>query len=51
MDEIVNENALSALPWTSAQGRSFLITGATGLIGSGIVDVLMNNGKRTLQFI
>ena len=43
MDEIVNENALSALPWTSAQGRSFLITGATGLIGSGIVDVLMNS--------
>ena len=36
------------LPWEKLNGKSFLITGASGLIGSFLTDVLMyrniNNG-------
>lgn len=34
------------LPWSNLSGKNILITGATGLIGSSLVDVLMNhNGQ------
>ena len=31
------------LPWEKLQGKSILISGATGLVGSFLVDVLMIN--------
>ena len=33
------------LPWEKFQGRSILITGATGLIGSFLIDVLMYRNR------
>ena len=44
-DDIRSVSALD-LPWTALGGCNILITGATGLIGSCMVDVLMNNPKR-----
>ena len=32
------------LPWEALNGRSLLISGATGLIGSCLVDALMTRG-------
>ena len=32
------------LPWEKVQGKSVLLSGATGLVGSFLVDVLMSNG-------
>lgn len=32
------------LPWEQLQGRSILISGATGMIGSFLIDVLMEKG-------
>lgn len=43
--EDVRAVAESKLPWEMLQGRSVLITGATGLIGSFLVDVLMFRNK------
>lgn len=38
------KNAASAnLPWEKLSGKNILVTGATGLIGSCVVDVLMNH--------
>ena len=34
------------LPWEKLSGANILITGATGLIGSTLVDVLMSNPRR-----
>ena len=34
------------LPWGKLSGSNILITGATGLIGSTLVDVLMSNPRR-----
>ena len=34
------------LPWGKLSGTNILITGATGLIGSTLVDVLMSNPRR-----
>ncbi len=34
------------LPWEKLSGRNILITGATGLIGSTLVEVLMSNPRR-----
>lgn len=34
------------LPWDKLSGTNILITGATGLIGSCVVDVLMRNPKK-----
>ena len=31
------------VPWEKLQDKSFLITGASGLIGSFLIDVLMYN--------
>ena len=49
MDEVrsyqndVNEiSTLRNLPWNKFSGKNILVTGATGLIGSCIVDILMN---------
>ena len=43
-DDIRSVSALD-LPRTALGGCNILITGATGLIGSCMVDVLMNNPK------
>ena len=40
--EIFNEK----LPWEKLSGTNILITGATGLIGSTLVEVLMSNPHR-----
>lgn len=37
LDDVLSEN----LPWEKLKGKKVLVTGATGLIGSCIVDVLM----------
>ena len=36
------------LPWDKLQGKSILVSGATGLIGSFLVDVLMQKNKTGL---
>ena len=43
MAEIAN------LPWEKLSGCNILVTGATGLIGSCLVDMLMNNPHRDYQ--
>lgn len=37
------------LPWEKLQGRSVLISGATGLVGSFLVDVLMERNEKGLD--
>lgn len=37
------------LPWEKLSGCNILVTGATGLIGSSFVDVLMNNPNKDYQ--
>ena len=37
----IERTAVLALPWEKLQGKSILITGASGLIGTFLVDVLM----------
>ena len=37
------------LPWEKLSGCNILVTGATGLIGSSFVDVLMNNSNKDYQ--
>lgn len=39
----------SNLPWEILDGSSILITGATGLIGSCLVDILMNHPRRNYR--
>ena len=34
------------LPWEKLSGANILITGATGLLGSTLVEVLMSNPRR-----
>ena len=36
------------LPWEKLHGKSILVSGATGLIGSFLVDVLMQKNKTGL---
>ena len=36
------------LPWDKLQGKSVLISGATGLVGSFLVDVLMKKNEDEL---
>lgn len=42
IDDIRNAASMD-LPWEKLSGKNILVTGATGLIGSCIVDVLMNH--------
>ncbi len=44
--EHVQEAASLSLPWEKLSGASILITGATGLVGSCLVDVLMAHAQR-----
>ena len=37
------------LPWNKLQGKSILISGATGLVGSFLVDVLMMRNEKDLN--
>ena len=39
------------LPWEKLKDRSLLITGATGLVGSALVDLLMLKNKEGLNCI
>lgn len=41
--EDVKDAANVSLPWNKLSGKNILITGATGLIGSCVIDVLMNH--------
>ena len=49
--EDVKRTAQLALPWEKLQDSSILITGAAGMIGSFLIDVLMekNNGSESLH--
>lgn len=47
--EDINYVATLALPWEKLQNKAILITGATGLIGSFLVDVLMHKNKTGLN--
>ena len=42
----INHIFYESLPWEKLSGTNILITGATGLIGSTLVDVLMSNPRR-----
>ena len=42
IDDIKNAASVD-LPWEKLSGKNILVTGATGLIGSCVVDVLMNH--------
>ena len=42
LQEIFNEN----IPWEKLSGTNILVTGATGLIGSTLVEILMSNPHR-----
>lgn len=42
IDDIKAASA-APLPWSKLSGKNILVTGATGLIGSCVVDVLMNH--------
>lgn len=44
----VNYVAGLSLPWDKLQGKSVLISGATGLVGSFLVDVIMQKNKEGL---
>lgn len=48
IEDIMRVSALN-LPWEKLQGSSVLVSGATGLIGSFIVDVLMNKNREGLR--
>lgn len=39
----VKKAASSQLPWEKLRGKNVLVTGATGMIGSSLVDVLMSH--------
>lgn len=41
--------ATKQLPWHKLEGTNILITGATGLIGSCIVDILMNHPNKNFN--
>lgn len=44
----IQKAASAELPWTKLHGKNVLITGATGLIGSTIVEILMS--RPTIDF-
>lgn len=47
-DDILKVSSLD-LPWKDLDGSNILITGATGLIGSCLVDVLMSHPKKNFN--
>ena len=47
--EDLNKVAKLDLPWTRLSGKSILISGATGLVGSFLVDVLMTKNMQGLD--
>ncbi|MCR5402560.1 MAG: NAD-dependent epimerase/dehydratase family protein [Butyrivibrio sp.] len=47
--EDVNYVSSLNLPWKMLAGKSVLISGATGLIGSFLIDVLMNRNRKGLN--
>ena len=42
--EDINQASLLDIPWDILSGKNILVTGATGLIGSVIVEILLNRG-------
>ena len=42
----LEEAAQAALPWEKLSGCNILVTGATGLIGGCLVDILMHRQHR-----
>ena len=44
-EDIRRAARVSFLPWESLQGESALITGATGLIGTCLIDILMERSR------
>ena len=48
LDDINRVGCLS-LPWEKLQGKSILLSGATGLLGSFLVDVLMKKNEEGLD--
>lgn len=44
--EMVEKEALSELDWELLEGKTFLITGASGLIGLYLTDVIMKHNAR-----
>ena len=42
LDEVREVAKLNNLSWNKLSGSTILVTGATGLIGSCLVDILMN---------
>ena len=44
-EDIRRAARVSFLPWESLQGESVLITGATGLIGTCLIDILMERSR------
>ena len=44
----VNMVAMLDLPWDKLQGKSVLISGATGLVGSFLVDVMMKKNEEEI---
>lgn len=47
--EDIKRVSLLSLPWEKLSGCNILVTGATGLIGSCLVDVLMNRQNRDFE--
>ncbi len=48
-NKIYNEALKELIPYVTSEGKTFLVTGATGLIGSCAIDLLMlanNDGKK-----
>lgn len=47
--EDIHKAALSELPWDKLNGCNILVTGATGLIGSTLIEVLMSRPARNYK--
>ena len=47
LEDLQNIVADENIPWHELDGKTVLVTGATGLIGSNIVNTLLFYGERT----
>lgn len=45
-EDILSASRCAALPWEVLDGANILVTGATGIIGSCLVDILMSRERR-----